>query len=59
MAKDCKHLNKNNDRYQNIIIVDKNIKGLLLRKGYGISELRKPILKEWKTIGNFVLVCKL
>ncbi len=36
-----KHLNKNNDRYQNIIIVDKNIKGLLLRKGCGISELRK------------------
>jgi len=34
-------LKYNNDRYQNIIIIEKNIKGLLLRKGCGIMEFKK------------------
>ena len=38
------------DKYQNIVIVTKDIKGLLLRKGCGIMELKKLYRKE-KTIG--------
>ena len=37
------------DKYQNILVIDKNIKGLLLRKGYGIMELKRKLRKE-KTI---------
>ena len=40
----------NNDNYQNVIIVDKNIKGLLLRNGCGIMEM-KTKLKERRAIG--------
>lgn len=46
-----KHLKYNNDRYQNIIVIDKNIKGLLLREGYGNMEHKKN-LKERRTIGK-------
>ena len=45
-----KHLKYNNDRYQNIIVIDKNIKGLLLREGCGIMKLKMK-LKERRTIG--------
>ena len=38
------------DKYQNIVIVTKDIKGLLLREGCGIMELKKKYRKE-KTIG--------
>ncbi len=41
-----KHLNKNNDRYQNIIIIDKNIKGLLLREGCGIYEFKRKFKRK-------------
>ena len=37
---------KDKDRYQNIIIVDKSIKLLLLRKKCGIMELRKELRKK-------------
>ena len=38
--------------YQNIIILDKNIKGLLLRKGCGIMEFKKKYFKERRKIGT-------
>lgn len=41
-----KHLTKNNDSYQNIIIIDKNIKGLLLREGCGIMELKRKYKRK-------------
>lgn len=37
---------KDKDFYQNIIIVDKSIKGLLLREGCGIKEMRKKFKKK-------------
>lgn len=40
------HLSKNNDRYQNIIIVDKNTKGLLLREGSGINEYKRKFKRK-------------
>lgn len=41
-----KQLKEDNDKYQNIIIVDKNIKGLIIREGCGIMKMKKKILKE-------------
>ena len=41
-----KHLIKNNDRYQNIIIIDRNIKGLLLREGCGIYEFKRKFKEK-------------
>ncbi len=40
------HLRDNNDRYQNIVIIDKNIKGLLLSKGLGIMDLKKKFKRK-------------
>ncbi|MBQ8681422.1 MAG: hypothetical protein IJ509_00715 [Bacilli bacterium] len=51
--KDNKLIDK--DVYQNIIIIDKNIKGLLLREGCGIKEMRKKF-KRKETIGKKPLV---
>ena len=42
---------KDKDFYQNIIIVDKSIKGLLLVEGCGIKEMRKK-LKRKESIGK-------
>ena len=42
---------KDKDFYQNIVIVDKSIKGLLLREGCGIKEMRKKF-KRKETIGR-------
>lgn len=43
------------DFYQNIIVVDKSIKGLLLREGCGIKEMRKKFRRK-ETIGRKTLV---
>lgn len=48
-----KHLKYNNDRYQNIIVIDKNIKGLLLREGSDNMQYKKN-LKERRTIGKIL-----
>lgn len=37
--------------YQNIIVIDKNINGLLLRKDCGIMEMKKKSRRK-ETIGN-------
>ena len=44
---------KNKDSYKNIIIVDKNIKGLLLKEKCGIMELRKIKRKEYNREKSF------
>lgn len=40
------HLKYNRDRYQNILVIDKNIKGLLLREGCGSMKLMKNSKKK-------------
>ena len=45
---------KSRDSYQNIIILDKNIKGLLLRKGCGIKEMKKFRKKGEQLVKTFV-----
>ena len=41
-----KCLTKNNDSYQNIVIINKSIKELLLRKGCGIDGLKKKFKRK-------------
>ena len=40
------NLIEDNDKYQNIIIVDKNIKSLLLREGCGLNEFKKKFKRK-------------